>query len=259
MVFSTCLVLATICSAWLGVSRADAFHWSGKVPSGEFVEIRGINGNIHAEPAPGRDVEVIARKNGQDFDMAGLQVQVVEHDGGVTICAGYPSSDGRPVDCLTTDGGSLPPAHNDVSVDFTVRVPKGVRFVGRTVNGQVEATALEADTEAHTVNGNVRLSTAGAAFGETVNGSIVASVGKITSASKFSTVNGGITVEVPPGAGAEIHAGTLNGHIHTDFPLAVSGTLVGKHADGAIGRGGPPLRVATVNGTINLRRARRNF
>jgi DUF4097 and DUF4098 domain-containing protein YvlB len=165
----------------------------------------------------------------------------------------YPSADGRPADCLGGSGNALATG-NDVNVDFLVRLPKGVRFVGRTVNGQVEARALEADTEAHTVNGNVRLSTLGAAQGDTVNGSIVASVGKITADSKFTTVNGGITVEMPKCAAAEVHAGTRNGSIHTDFPLEVRGEYAGRHADGVIGQGGPDLTIVTVNGTINLRR-----
>ena len=157
------------------------------MPAGQQVEIRGINGSIHAEPATGNDVEVVAHKTGQvDEDVAGIEVQVVEHDGGVTFCAVYPSVNGHRSECLPGASSPLNAISNDVNIDFTVRLPKGVRFVGRTVNGQVEAKALQSDTEAHTVNGNVRLSTAGAAFGETVNGSIIASVGKINSDSKFS-------------------------------------------------------------------------
>jgi hypothetical protein len=253
--FSTTFVVLTVFAAWFGPAGTDGFHWRGKVPAGQLVEIRGINGSIHAEPAIGNDVEVVAHKTGQvDEDVAGIEVQVVEHDGGVTFCAVYPSVNGHPSECLPGASSPLNAISNDVNIDFTVRLPKGVRFVGRTVNGQVEAKALQSDTEAHTVNGNVRLSTAGAAFGETVNGSIIASVGKINSASKFSTVNGGITLEMPPSAAAEVHAGTKNGHIHTDFPLAMHDEYAGRHADGVIGRGGPDLTIVTVNGTINLRR-----
>jgi hypothetical protein len=253
-VFSTTFVVLAVYAAWFGAAGSDAFHWRGKVPAGQLVEIRGVNGSIHAEPSSGRDVEVVAYKTGQVYDSGGIEVQVVEYNGGVTICAMYPTADGRPAQCLPGASSPSNSISNDVNVDFTVRLPKGVRFVGRTVNGQVEAKSLEADTEGHTVNGNVRLSTAGAATGETVNGSIVASVGKINSASRFSTVNGGITLEMPPCAAAEVHAGTKNGHIHTDFPLAMHDEYAGRHADGAIGHGGPDLTIVTVNGTINLRR-----
>jgi len=252
--FSTTFVALTVLAAWFGPGATDAFHWRGQVSAGQLVEIRGINGSIHAEPSLGKDVEVVATKTGQVYESSDIEVRGVEHNGGVTICAVYPSVDGHPTKCLPGANSPLKPVSSDVNVDFTVRLPKGVRFLGRTVNGQVEAKALEADTEGHTVNGNVRLSTAGAAVGETVNGSIIASVGKINSASKFSTVNGGITLEMPRTAGADIHAGTKNGHINTDFPLAMRGEYAGRHADGMIGHGGPDLTIVTVNGTINLKR-----
>lgn len=256
---SSTLVLTAFFAGVLGAAGSDSFRWKGQVPAGKLVEIRGINGSIRAEPASGKEVEVVAYKTGQVYESAGVEVRVVEHNGGVTICAMYPSLDGRPTECLPGVNSPRKGTGNDVNVDFMVRLPKGVRFVGRTVNGQVEAKSLQADTEAHTVNGNVLLSTAGAAVGETVNGSITASVGKINSASKFSTVNGAITLEMAPGADADVHAGTKNGHIHTDFPLAVRDEFVGGHADGVIGQGGPDLTIVTVNGTINLKRGHRIF
>ncbi|MBZ5607935.1 MAG: hypothetical protein LAP38_06755 [Acidobacteriia bacterium] len=231
-------------------TTTDTFHWTGHVPAGQFLEVRGINGSIHAQPASGESIEVIASKSGRVFDPGEIEVKVVQRDGGVTICAVYPSS----ADTSQCENGGA--VYNDVSVDFTVRVPSGVRFVARTVNGLVEAKSLQADTEAHTVNGDVLLSTAGAAQGETVNGSIIASMGRINSALKFSTVNGGITVNVPRCASARVHAQTVNGGIQTEFPLPVRGQFPAKHIDGAIGRGGPDLRLATVNGSIRLRRTK---
>jgi hypothetical protein len=254
--FSRLFVLLTTVTGLFAATGVDTFHWSGKVPAGQRLEVRGVNGSIHAEPASGDEVEVIAFKNGIEYDPAEIDVRVVQHDGGVTICAVYPSSDGQSDECAPGGSGALNSRNNDVSVDFTVRVPKAVRFVARTVNGLVEAKSLESDAEAHTVNGNVRLSTAGAAQGETVNGSITASMGRITSAAKFSTVNGAITLEMPSRAGARVHANTVNGGINTDFGLPVHGQFMSKRADGEIGHGGPDLRIATVNGSISLHRSR---
>ena len=235
-----------------GAVSTNTFHWSGHVAAGQRIEVRGINGSIHAQPASGESVEVIAYKSGRVIDPAAIGVEVVESDGGVTIIA-VPQSASACDEC-PVDAGS--PA-GDANVDFTVSVPSGVRFVARTVNGLVEAKSLDADMEAHTVNGDVVLSTTRAAQGETVNGSITASVGKINSALNFSTVNGTISLEVPRSTAARIHAKTLNGPIRTEFPLAVSGHFPAQHADGIIGCGGPELRLATVNGSISLRRSKR--
>jgi DUF4097 and DUF4098 domain-containing protein YvlB len=147
--------------------------------------------------------------------------------------------------------------NNDVQVEFAVRVPAGVRFIGRTVNGDVEADSLAADAEVHSVNGKVRVSTTGAAQAHTVNGSIRASMGASAWSRplEFHTVNGSITVDLPAAASARVEASTVNGHISTDFPLTIRGGFSGRHITGTIGGGGPELSLETVNGSIELRKA----
>jgi hypothetical protein len=182
----------------------------------------------------------------------------VPHGDGVTICAVYPSSDwGRPNECQPGSGGRMSVNNNDVKVEFTVHVPAGVRFIGRTVNGEVEAASLAGDVQAHTVNGKIRISTAGSAEAKTVNGSITASVGQAAGMKplEFHTVNGGIELELPATVNANIHASTVNGHISTDFPLMIHGKFSGREITGAIGQGGPDLSLKTVNGSIELHRA----
>lgn len=242
-------------SAMFGaITNLDTFHWSGKIPSGQMVEIKAVNGGIFAEPTEGGAVEVIAYKTGHYSDPSEVRVQVVEHDNGVTVCAVYPSGLGGENSCQPGGGPAALPG-SDVKVDFMVRVPRGVRFIGRTVNGQVEASRLQANAEAHTVNGNIRLSTSGNAMAETVNGNIRAELGRFAEPARFTTVNGGITLEVPRTTHAEVHAHTVNGMISTNLPLAIHGRLVNRHADGRIGHGGPSLKVATVNGSICLRQS----
>src|SRR5207244_12259383 len=105
-----------------------------------------------------------------------VKIDVVQHDDGITICAVYPNDGRRENSCAAGDGGHMNVRDNDVTVDFTVRVPAGVRFVGKTVNGDVAAADLLSDVEANTVNGSIRISTAGYAEAQTVNGEIVASL-----------------------------------------------------------------------------------
>ena len=147
--------------------------------------------------------------------------------------------------------------NNDVRVEFTVRVPAGVHFIGRTVNGEIEAMSLAGDVGAQTVNGKIHISTSGWAEGKTVNGSIYARMGPAAWSRplEFHTVNGGIDLELPPSVNATVHASTVNGRISTDFPLMVHGKFSGKQISGAIGHGGPELNLKTVNGSIDLRRS----
>jgi hypothetical protein len=237
------------------VSAQGAFHWKGKIPAGQTIEIRGVNGDVTAVAGAG-DAEVTAVKSAQRSDPEEVTIAVVPHGAGVTICAVYPSSRQAANSCETGERGHMSSHDNDVRVDFTVHVPAGVRFVGHTVNGSVEAATLAGDVQAHTVNGQIRVSTSGYAEASTVNGSIVASLGRATWSDplRFATVNGGITIDLPANVSTEVRASTVNGGIETDFPLMVIGRLGPRRVNGTIGAGGRRLELSTVNGTIRLRR-----
>ena len=175
---------------------------------------------------PGAEVEVTAVKKGRKSDPTAVKIEVVEHADGVTICAVYPS-DGAANVCAPGKGGRMQVRDNDVNVEFRVKVPAGVRFVGRTVNGGIEASGIKADAEAATVNGGVELDSTGTARAETVNGGITARLGRAdwVGTLKLETVNGGIDVWLPESLNTEVHASTVNGDISTDFPLTVTGKV----------------------------------
>jgi len=239
----------------LGVAAQD-FSWHGSIPQGQSIEIKGVNGDIVADAAGGNEVEVTAEKHARRDDPASVQIQVVPHGGGVTICAVYPSrAGGRPNECQPGDGGRMNVQNNDVTVRFTVRVPAGVALVGRTVNGDVEATRLNGDVDLSTVNGSIGFSTTGVGRAKTVNGSIKGAMGRAdwTDGLTMSTVNGGITLTLPDSLNADVHAQTVNGDISTDFPLTITRTDR-RRVDGTIGAGGRTLSLASVNGSIALKR-----
>ncbi|MFO7588628.1 MAG: DUF4097 family beta strand repeat-containing protein [Gemmatimonadota bacterium] len=251
---AACAMMALAPSAAL----AQDFEWSGRVARGDRVEIKNINGGIHATPASGDEVRVTAvKKDNGKGDPKDVRIEVVEHDGGVTLCAVYPDAGGVKNECRPGDAGRLNSKDNDVSVDFTVQVPAGVIFTASSVNGGIEATGLRGDVEAETVNGGVRISTSGLARASTVNGSIEAAMGRAdwTGDLEFETVNGGITVELPAGVGARVKASTVNGGLETDFPLTVQGRFANRKIEGTIGEGGRNLTLETVNGTIRLKKA----
>jgi Putative adhesin len=240
-----------------GESRHEEFRWNGSIAPGRGIEIKGVNGAVRAEAASGSEVEVTASKSGRRSDPHKVEIQVVEHADGVTICAVYPSDNpSEPNECRPGQGGRMNTRNNDVKVDFTLRVPSGVRFIGRTVNGEVKAVSLGSDAAAYTVNGSIQISTGGQAQAQTVNGSVTASLGSTSweEPLKFETVNGSITVEIPAGANTQFQAETVNGHVSTDFPLTVQGRINPKHIAGTIGSGGRELLLKTVNGSIQLRR-----
>jgi hypothetical protein len=197
---------------------SEQFRWAGTVAQGQSIEIKGINGAIDAEPAPGGEVEVVAIKRGRRSDPAGVAIKVVPHANGVTICAVYPSDDAdQPNTCEPGDGrGHSNVRDNDVNVNFKVRVPAGISFIGRTVNGEISATSLTGNVDSRTVNGSINLSTTGYACAKTVNGEITAKLGRADwpEQLEFKTVNGGIDLDLPASLNTKIEADTFNGERH---------------------------------------------
>lgn len=235
-------------------AQSRTFDWSGELAAGQTLEVKGVNGSVTARPASGPGSAVRAEIEGNGDDPSEVRVEVVEHDGGVTLCAVYPGEDNE---CAPGDGGSLSSEDSDVEVRFRVRVPGDVNFTGRTVNGAVDVGDLGGDVVARTVNGAISVSTGGSASAHTVNGTIEAEMGALSGGGpyRFETVNGGITLTLPQGAGADVEARTLNGSISTDFPLTVQGRFGPRSLQGTLGGGGPEINLRTTNGNIELRRA----
>jgi len=249
------LLFAALAAAPLAAQ--DAFSWRGRIDSGRTLEIKGINGSIRAVASSGTEVRVSAEKRARRSDPDEVRIEVVEHEGGVTICAVYPTPRNRePNECRPGSAGRLNSNDNDVNVDFAVEVPAGVRFHATTVNGAVQATSLGGDVRAVTVNGDITVSTSGTARANTVNGTIEVSMARSdwTGDLEFETVNGGIAITLAESVSTDVEASTVNGSIETDFPLTVRGRFGPKRVTGTIGQGGRKLALSTVNGSISIRK-----
>jgi hypothetical protein len=247
-------VLAGLVLAVPAAAQTD-FEWRGQMAPGQSIELKGLNGSIRAVAAKGNEVEVTATRTARRSNPADVRFEVVPHAGGVTICAVYPAREGQPGNvCRPGSDGRMSSQNNDTTVNFAVQVPTGVGFIGRTVNGDVDAESLRGDAEGHTVNGSIRVATTEVARATTVNGSIEATIGRADWAGEatFKTVNGEIRLKLPASASADVRADAVNGRVRSELPLSVTGQLDGKHLQGTLGSGGRQLALSTVNGNITL-------
>ena len=244
-------LLAAAPAARAQAQDPNHFSWHGTIAQGKTLEIRGVNGGITVEPASGSEVVVTATKRARHSDPDDVKIEVVQHEGSVTICAVYPGSSNR---CGPEDDYHMSTHNNDVEVAFHAQVPAGVAFAGGTTNGDVEVN-VAGPVEATTTNGGVRIeTTSGGASGETTNGSVTAIVrGQGTTPLRFETTNGSVTLSVPKDLNADVEAETTNGSIDTDFPISVTGRISRQHLSGRIGQGGRRLHLETTNGSIRLR------
>jgi hypothetical protein len=237
------------------------FHWTGNVPSGHWLRVRNLSGAVHVQAASGNDVVVDAHKRWRHGDPADVRFTVDKTSSGdVLICALW----GNESSC-DEDGYESHRHHHrgfddddDVSVEFTVQLPKGVNIATSTVNGGVSVDGATGRVEASTVNGSVEASTLGGPVeASTVNGDVEVHMRSTSDADhlEYSTVNGSIRVYLPTQLNADIEMSTVNGSFHSDYPLELSGRIDPHHLHAAIGTGGPRVRCSTVNGSIDLRKA----
>lgn len=239
-------------------ASAQDFNWHGRIAQGKRLEVKGVNGDVRAVLASGAEAVVNATKHARRSDPEEVEIKVVESEDGITICAVYPTPPRARQEntCEPGDRWHTNTENNDVVVDFEVRVPAGVVFNGKTVNGEMSAEGLKADVQASTVNGSVRVTTTGLAEASTVNGSVYVEMGRADWPDEldFSTVNGKITLILPAKLDTEVRASTVNGDMESDFPMTVSGRFGPRRWRGTIGAGGRTLSLSTVNGEIRLRK-----
>jgi len=237
--------------AW-AEDRGREFHWSGKLAADQLVLVKGVNGNVDAEGSSGDQIEVTAEKSGPDADR--VKIEVASSGDGIVICAIYPGSSGS----CSPGWHASHVRGSDTKVHFSIRLPKNLRFSGQTVNGNVEAKGMGRFVRGESVNGSVQVSTSAWAEAETVNGGIKARMGNAawSGTLSFKSVNGSVEVELPDDLSADVNFKSLNGAISSDFPITISGSFVGRTAKGRIGNGGRELSIETVNGSVELKKAK---
>ena len=243
-------------------SATDDFTWQGRVPAGEWLQIRNINGQITVDRATGDQVEVVATKRWRKGDPADVRIETTRFGAGdqsALVCAIWGSS-------TTCDERGYHDERrrrnnnnndNDVSVDFNVKLPAGVRAELTSVNGTIRVVGASAEIIAETVNGAIDASTTiGPVKAETVNGDITVRMDAIrgTEDLDFETVNGDVTAILPASFQGEVELETVNGSLHTDFPITVQGTLNRRHITTTLGSGGARIRALTTNGGVTVMR-----
>jgi DUF4097 and DUF4098 domain-containing protein YvlB len=273
------IAIAPVARAQQEVGRdVTVWTWDGRMDAGHSFSLSNVNGSVTIDPSSDNSVHVRAEKiphrNGEITD---VRFVVIPSGGDIRICALTYDTDRCDENGLHSSGNHDRRDERNVEVKFTVQVPRGVRVAAGTVNGSMTVRGVGAEVRAntvngslevrdangrvaaHTVNGGINVSTsAGPVDATTVNGSITARMGALSSDGdmKFSTVNGGITVETPSSLDANISISTLTGGISTDFPVQISGRFGPRHAEGTIGRGGRRISMSTVNGSVELRKIR---
>ncbi len=273
------------------VGRSDStFTLQEVVAAGRWVRITSPNGVIRITEGGDR-LEVQATKEVRRGRVEDVGFVVRRGDDGITVCAVFESADECGPDGSQRRGERSWQWRSgpSVRVNFTVRVPAGMRLRANSGNGDVSVSGGGA--EVHASSGNGRIDVSGAA-GEvkassgngrvtvqgakgpvdisTGNGDVTVStaLGPVTASSgngdidvtmdrvsgapdmSFSTGNGRVTVAVPEGFGAQLDSNTGHGDVTVALPLTTQGTISRSKVRGTIGKGGGRLAMRSGNGDL---------
>ena len=283
--FSVLAVAAFVAAPAAGSAQTDlgrdndVWTWDGRVSSGNWFRLSSVNGPVSVELSSDNMVHVRAEKIVNRGSVSDVAFQVIESGGDVRICALWRRDvcDDDGMYSRRNDNDEDRNDHHDVKVRFTVKVPSGVRVSAGTVNGEmrvrdvssevrastvnglVEVRNVGGEVRANTVNGGVDVTTkSGPVNANTVNGDIDVRMSSLARDGEMNlhTVNGSVTVETPSGLDADVSLDTMHGSISSDWPVQLSGKFGPRHAEGTIGRGGRSIKLRTLNGSVELKKAR---
>ncbi|HEX4954605.1 MAG TPA: DUF4097 family beta strand repeat-containing protein [Thermoanaerobaculia bacterium] len=236
------LITLVVVGALSAPALADNFSWRGTISAGDSLEIEAYRGEIIATSSSGSEAEVEIEKEGEAGVAAAVKIEVENDRGGIRIHASYPKED--------------PELMKRVEVRVRVKVPAGIRFIGRLSEGDIEARSLQSPVDLYSVAGDIRFSTSSYGQARTVKGTIEAELGATNWSGRleFSSVQGDITVKLPPGADLELLAESARGSFSTDyFPQPeMASSRGGTRIRGEVGRGGRKLEMKNVRGSLRL-------
>lgn len=234
---------------------ADQFHMNDLVSYAETRDQRlpnaptnsinpGTNGSIKVHGWNNPDVLVRACIHAaapSDSEARALASQVTITNGPGMIEPSGPSKDDR----------------HYWGLSYEVWAPNASNLTLNAHNGSISVESIRGQIEFHTSNGSVRLNEVGGNVeGATTNGSItvdLAGTGWTGSGLHVQTTNGSVRLNLPVNFSAQVQASTVNGRVHSDFPVTVTGDIGrSRNLSFQIGTGGPTIELKTVNGSVSI-------
>ncbi len=215
------------------------------------VELDNINGAVHISSWDRNEVKIDAIKYADNKDRLNeARIEIDAHDSSISVQTKYPDRNN------TFNWGSH---NNPAGVEYTLTVPRGARLDEiKLINGSLDISGVSGEVHASCINGRLEAhNLAGRAELSTINGKLEARFDQLAgSRVELNSVNGSVDLTIPSDSKAEVEASTVSGGIGNDFGLHVNNhRFVGHDLRGELGAGGTHIKLANVNGRIEIHHA----
>lgn len=235
-----CLALGTVW-ALPGFAISKEFNQTYPLQAGGSFELQNVNGAVEIEGWDRDEVEVHAVKTAKqrESDLERVTIEVNAKPDSIAVATHYPQNEGV-----------------EVAVEYTIRVPHSARVehIG-TVNGTLRVAGVEDVSDLRSVNGDIEVyEGGGAVHAHTTNGNLHLELNHICPVNGVAadTTNGSVYLAIPSDTQADLEARSMNGNFLSELPLSVESSQRPREVNGKLGRGGPPIRLHTVNGGIRV-------
>jgi DUF4097 and DUF4098 domain-containing protein YvlB len=204
-------------------------------------ELNNVNGSVRIEGWDRNEVEIRAIKTTADqeslLDLVAIDVDAKPD--AVTVSTRYPQEEGV-----------------EVAVDYVIHVPRYAHLQHvNDINGTLRVFRSEAVGELHTVNGNIEVyESSGDVHAHTTNGNVYVELKHPADGrgALAETTNGSVLLAIPADLPAQLEARCMNGRFSSELPMVILGSAEPRTVHGQLGRGGAPIHLGTVNGTIRV-------
>ena len=276
------LALSIVAMLTLQAGGTDPFVWKETVPQGSTIEVQGMIGSIRAVAGDGREVEVVGRRHrGRRGDPDAVEIRIIRESGRIILCTIYPRDErwdrgngdsGRDSCERARNSGPLAREGNDTRIDFEVRVPAGIHFVGQTVTEAVVLSGLRGNAEGYSVAGDVSITDvrgalvdaasisgditfegidAAQVYAGTLSGDVRFN-GAVQRSGDYSFLSytGELRVNLPPGSGVTLSVISPRDGLHSSVALTPHTATSRRRFSGRQGNGSARMSLTTLNGEV---------
>ena len=229
----------------------EEFHQTYALAADGRVALDNINGDVHISSWDRNEVKVDAVKYADTKErLEEAKIEIDARASSLSIRTTYPEHDHN------WNWGSR---NNPASVEYTLTVPRAAKLDEiKLINGRLDVNGVSGEVNASCINGRLAAhNLAGRARLSTINGRLEATFDQLAGHSvELNSVNGSVDLTIPSDSKAEIEASTVSGGINNDFGLHVNNHhFVGHDLRGELGSGGTRIKLANVNGRIEVHHA----
>lgn len=236
----------------------DDYRFTKALRPGQELAISNIDGNVTVTQGTGATAVITIRKRIIRGDGDLVTAIMEQTDEGIRVCTLYLNEPGENrTSCRGRNANDRRHEPLEVEMTYSVSIPRGVRLATTTVDGDLRTDGLDTPAKIMTVDGDITHRGVMPEQLSSVDGDVTLDItGPVTHDTRISTVDGAITLRLDRDVAIDVAATSVDGDIESDFPLTQKDKWGPRNMRGTINGGGASVRLSTVDGSIQIRRAR---